>query len=122
MVGVLASHAYKGYLPQPFLHHPLEIATQEAVDEEDIKGTLVVGHKDIRLPGHQMFAPIDADRQQQKAYPKPRPALSGIVTPEMSVANHAANDGDKRCNHARQQQDWQADNELIESVKILHRP
>ena len=40
VVGCLASLAHEGYLAQSLFHHPLEVAAQEAVDDEDVKRSL----------------------------------------------------------------------------------
>ena len=56
MVGILASNANEWNFAQSFLHHPFEIAPKKAIDEEDIKGPLMVGNKDIRLSGNKMLA------------------------------------------------------------------
>ena len=45
VVGRLACLAHEGYLAQLTLHHPLEVAAEEAVDEEDVEGALVVSHE-----------------------------------------------------------------------------
>ena len=62
LVRLTTSIAHKRYLVELVLHHPLEVTTQEAIDEEDVEGTLMVGDEDIRLVGFQVFTTFDMDR------------------------------------------------------------
>ena len=43
----LTRFAHKGDTPQRLLHHPLEGDAEEAVEKEDVVGSLVVCHDDI---------------------------------------------------------------------------
>lgn len=51
MMCVLAGHTEEGHLPKRFLHHPLEVAVQETVDEEDVESPLMIADKDVALLG-----------------------------------------------------------------------
>ena len=62
LVRLTAGIAHERNLVELVLHHPLEVTTQEAIDEEDVEGTLMVGDEDIRLVGFQVFTTFDMDR------------------------------------------------------------
>ena len=61
--GTLTSLAHKRHIAQFRLHHPLEMATKEAVDKEDIECALMVGHDDKALTFSQMLASLNLNRQ-----------------------------------------------------------
>ena len=58
-----AGIAHQRHLAQGFLHHPLEIAAQVAVDEEDVERSLVVGHEHVALPAVYIFTAFDVNGQ-----------------------------------------------------------
>jgi hypothetical protein len=49
MMCILASQTYQRNLADALLHHPLEVTSQEAVDQEDVESTLMIGNKHITL-------------------------------------------------------------------------
>ena len=97
MASLLAGITHERHLAQGFLHHPLKVAPEVTIYQEDIHRALVVGHEDITAVLVDVFAPLDADGQQQHAARQPRPHLAGIVAPEMGIAQNAAYDGEEGC-------------------------
>ena len=89
LVRLSAGITHKGNLLYLVFHHPLEVAAQETVDEEDVEGTLMVGHEDVRLVLLQMLATFDGHRDKEDAEDNPGPPAAGIIAPEMAVANMA---------------------------------
>ena len=94
MVSCLAGHTDKGHLAQATLHHPLEVAVEIAIDQENVECTLMVAHKDIRLALFEMLASLHMHRQPEHGDYDTRPQMGWPVTPEMSVAYQAARYGD----------------------------
>ena len=81
-----AGFSHEENLPQRLLHHPLEVAAQEAVDEEDVERSLVVGHEDVGgLLVHVLVSAYDHGDEQHAAEDD-GPDFSGIVSPEMGAA------------------------------------
>ena len=120
LVRPAAGEAHEGNLAQLVLHHPLEVAAQIAVDEEDVKRSLMVGHEDVRLFWLQMLTAFDGDGQQTDTDDGLGPPTTGIVAPEVAVADSRA-DADGHCHHdGDNDQHRQHDEELINAVKILH--
>ena len=71
-------------------HHPLEVAVEESINQEDVERSLMVGNKDIRLTFAQVLAPFHLHGQEQQSHDEARPALTGIIAPEVAVAQEAA--------------------------------
>ena len=120
LVGLATGIAHKGNLLYLVFHHPLEVAAQETVDEEDVEGTLMVGHEDVRLVLLQMLATFDSHRDKEGAEDNPGPPAAGIIAPEMAVANGGADanrdggdDGDK-------DDDGNTNQKLIETIQVFH--
>ena len=61
VMGIVARGAHQRHIAQAALHHPLEVAVQETVDEEDVKRSLMIAYEYIRLVLAQMLAPLDLD-------------------------------------------------------------
>src|SRR3712207_43445 len=120
MMGRTASHAYQWNISQLVLHHPFKVSIQIAVNQEYVKGSLVIGHKDIGLAFLQILLTLDLYRQQQHFDNKPRPALSGVITPKVSVAKQAADDRHQRSYNRSQQDNWQANQQLIDAIDNSH--
>ena len=78
-------------------HHPLEIAIQETVNQKDVERPLMVAHKDIGLPFLQILTPFNLDGKQQNLDDKPSPVFTGIITPEMTVAQRTSYHHRQRC-------------------------
>lgn len=116
--------AEEGHLAQRLLHHPLEVAVEETVDEEDVECSLVVGHKDIALLGVEILASLNVYGQEKEVAGDARPYLPGIVAPEVSVAQSASYDGHGGRDDAQDDEQWQDDEQLVETVEksrdILH--
>ena len=93
---ILTGFAHEGNFTQAFLHHPLEVTTQEAVDEEDVESPLVVGDKDIGGMFVQLLTSHHTDGNQQEVTCQLRPYLAGVVAPNMCSAQQRTYDGDQR--------------------------
>ena len=91
--GALAGLAHERHLTQLLLHHPFELAAEEAVDQEDVEDALMVGNDDIALVGVKVFATFDLHGQQENTYYGTRPPAAWIVAPPRSVEEGAAYDG-----------------------------
>ena len=90
LVRLPAGIAHEGNLVDLVLHHPLEVTTQEAVNQEDVERALMVGHKDIRLVGFQVFAPLDLDRQQEHTRDGSRPPATRVIAPIVTIAQRTS--------------------------------
>ena len=64
MAGLFASVAHEGNAAEGLFHHPLEVAPEEAIDQEDVHLALMVGHEDIRGVVVDVFAAYDMHRYQ----------------------------------------------------------
>ena len=91
----LAGFAHQRQIAQLLLHHPLEMAPQEAIHEEDIVRALVIGHEHIGLILLQILPSLYMHRQQHDVAHHPTPYMCRPITPEVCVAYGAADDGGK---------------------------
>ena len=113
MMCILASQTYQRNLADALLHHPLEVTSQEAVDQEDVESTLMIGNKHITLILLQMFPTLYLHRQEKETDPQDRPPLAGIISPEVTIAQSAAYHGNKTGQDARQNKNRQTYQKLI---------
>ena len=116
----LTSLAHKGHITQLTLHHPLEIAVQITINQEDVKRSLVVCHKDIRPSFLQVFASFHLHWQQKHSDNQSSPPLSRVIAPKMSVTNPASDDHYKSCNESSQRYYRQCDEQLINAINYFH--
>ena len=63
MPGGLACLSNKRNAAERFLHHPFEVTSQKAIYQEDVKRTLMVGYKDVRLVGFDQLVVVDLNRE-----------------------------------------------------------
>ena len=120
LVRLFAGIAYKRYLLQLVLHHPLEIATQETIDEEDVESALMVGNKDVRLIGLKMFATLNRDRQKECTRNGTGPPSSRIVAPKVAIAQSTTYTYQEGSPNRHQNSDGKRNNDLINPVEYLH--
>ena len=120
VVGCLASLAHEGYLAQSLFHHPLEVAAQEAVDDEDVKRSLVVADKDVALVLAQMFPSFHFDGKQADPDDEPSPPFAGVVAPVVSVAQRASDCRHQRTGDGTEDEEGQDHKELINPVNEFH--
>ena len=113
---LVAGIANEGRTTQGLLHHPLKVAAQVAVDEEDVHGPLVVGHEHVALVLVDVLTPLHVDGQQEYAAHEATPQTAGIVTPEVGVEK-AANSRDKGRKGRSHKDERQGYEQLIEFVK-----
>ena len=71
VVSFLTCKSYQWNLSNTLFHHPFEVATEEAVDKEDVEGSLVVADKDVALLWIKMFASFNLYREEQHSDSKP---------------------------------------------------
>ena len=120
VVSRLACLAHEGHLTQLTLHHPLEIAAQETVNQEYIEGSLMVGYEHIRLSFLQVFTSLYLHGQQKHTHNELRPPLAGIISPEMTVAQCAADNYHQTCYYGVYSNQRKSYEELINTIYILH--
>ena len=120
VMGSLAGYAHKGYVPYLLLHHPLEVAVKEAIDNEDIEDALMVGHKHIALTGGEILPTLYMYGQQEHPHDNPGPPLSGIIAPEMGIAYSAAHRGEQRREYGSDEQYGHCHKQLIDTIDVLH--
>ncbi len=65
MVSILASQTYERDVADALLHHPLEVTAQEAIDEENVEGALMICHEHIALAFLQVLPTLYLDRQER---------------------------------------------------------
>ena len=112
-MSILASQTYQRNLADALLHHPLEVTSQEAVDQENVESTLMIGYKHITLILLQMFPTLYLHRQEKETDPQDRPPLAGIISPEVAIAQSAAYHGNKTGQDACQNKNRQTYQKLI---------
>ena len=95
-LGSLAGFSDERHVAQLFLQHPFEMASEETIDEEDVKTALMVGNDDVALSGSHILQAFDMDGQQENADDSPRPPSPRIVAPPGSIEQRTA-DNDHRC-------------------------
>jgi len=112
-----AGFPYERDASQAFLHHPAEAASQEAIDEEDVVGALMVGNKDIRLLLVEQFSSLHFDREQHYPAHQSAPHHCGVIAPRLGIAEGAANNHGNRRRGSCQQEYWHGDEELVKSIE-----
>ena len=112
--------AHKGYLLYLVLHHPLEVTTQKAIDEEDVKGSLMVGYKDVRLIGFQILTAFHLYGQQEGTNDSTSPPATWIVAPIMSIAQRTADTHKQSRPDSHQNGDRKGHKNLIDAVENPH--
>ena len=70
VVGIDASQTHERNVADAFLHHPLEVTAQEAIDEEDVEGTLMVGHEHVALTFLEMLPTLYLYWQEEDSDPQ----------------------------------------------------
>ena len=115
--GALACLAYEGNVAQGLLHHPAEAASQKAVDEEDVVGTLMVGNEDIGLPLVQQLLALHLDGQEHYPAHQPAPYHRRIVAPRSCLAERAADDGSDGGQDRCQNDERQGDEKLVKAIE-----
>ena len=83
------------HLAQCFFHHPFEVTSKIAVNQENINRTLVVGDEDVALTRVEMLATFNVNGEEQNSQHHLRPDSPGIVAKDVGV-DEAAEDGDER--------------------------
>ena len=86
LVRLSAGIAHKRNAAQLIFHHPFEITTEEAIDEENVESTLMVGNKNIRLVGFQVLTSLYSDGQQEYAGNDFCPPTTGVIAPIVTIA------------------------------------
>ena len=70
VVGIDASLSHERDVTDAFLHHPLEITAQEAIDEEDVEGALVIRHEHVALAFLQVLPTLYLDGEEEDSDPQ----------------------------------------------------
>ena len=120
MVTLLAGPSHEGHLAQLVFHHPAEVATEMAVDEEDVESALMVAHEDIRLPGLQMLSPLHAYGYEHHLQDAPCPQLTGVVAHPATQSYGRTDGDDHRCQDSGTDDVWDAYTDLINAIEKLH--
>ena len=115
-MGFPAGIADKRYLAQLVFHHPLEVTPQIAVDHEDVEDALMVRHKHVALVFLQVLLTFYLDRQQQRPDNHLCPPSSGIVPPEVAVADGGSDAHLYRRKDRDEDQYRQAYDDLVELI------
>jgi hypothetical protein len=85
-MGLGTGKAYKRNSTQLVFHHPLEMTIQVTINQEDVKGSLMVGYKDIRLFLIQVLTSLYTYRNEEQPQDNTSPQTRRIVAPEMTEA------------------------------------
>ena len=120
MVTLLAGPSHEGHLAQLVFHHPAEVATEMAVDEEDVESALMVAHEDIRLPGLQMLSSLHAYGYEHHLQDAPCPQLTGVIAHPATQSDGRTDGDDHRCQDSGQDDVRQSDAKLVYAVEKLH--
>ena len=116
LMRLAAGIAHEGNLLYLVFHHPLEVTSQVTVDEENVEGSLMVGHKDVRLVRLQMFPSLNTDGQEEGTGDDAGPPTAGIVAPIVTIAQSTA-DADEQCRpDGHQDCDGNGHEELIDII------
>ena len=70
LVRRLASLSHQRYIAQLSFHHPLKVAVQETIDEEDVEGALMIRHEHIALAFLQVLPTLYLDGQEEDSDPQ----------------------------------------------------
>ena len=120
VTGCLAGLADEGHFTKTYLHQLLEVVSQESVYQEDVEGSLVIGHEHIRGVFAYVRVTLHSYGEQKHVAEEDGPNLARPIAPEMGVADAAADDDGEACDDGHYQQDGQCNEQLIEEVKYLH--
>ena len=120
VVSRLTRPPYEGNFAQSLLHHPLEVASQKSVDNEDVDRSLVVADKDVALMLAQMLPPFYLYGEQADPDEKPGPPFARVIAPEMAVAHGASYRRDKGTEDRAEDENGQENEELINSIQEFH--
>ena len=91
------------------------------VYQEDVKRTLMVGHKHVTLVLLQILAPFHLDGQKKQFQDQVAPPVTRVVAPEMPLAEWTAHSGDDSGDEGGNQPQWQGDEQLINVVYFLKK-
>ena len=117
MPSTSTSASHQRNIHQRFLHHPLEIAPQETINEENIVRSLMVRHEDVgSLPVHQLIAFNTYWEEHHPAH-QAAPNHGRIVSPEMRPSNGRANDGDHSAEDGAYEQNRRSNEDLIKAIE-----
>ena len=117
MPGTLTCLSNEKQVTQRFLHHPLEVAAQESIDKKDVKRTLMIGNKHIRLMLCQMLASFHPYRKQKHIAHKTAPYHCRIIAPKVRTAQGASNNGNDGGERTEHQHHRQSHKQLIDTIK-----
>ena len=120
LLGLGAGIADEGDLAQVFLHHPLEVVAEVAIDEEDVVVALVVGEEDIALFFLDVLAPLHFHLQQEEPEGALGPELGQVVGHVVGVAEETGNDDGGGHDDGYHHKDGQGDEEGVEGVEKFH--
>jgi hypothetical protein len=90
--GRFGSLAYKRELAEAYLHQPLELMSQESINQEDIECALVVGYEYIRGVFLDIRITLHLHGQEQCVAEYVGPNLSWPIAPEMGIADATTDD------------------------------
>ena len=91
-----------------------------AIDQEDVVGALMVGHKDIRGGAVEFLATFDFDAHQRYDAEEARPNEPGIISPHAMVAEETTDDGDKSRDNRDDNHDGHDDEPLVKKTQDNH--
>jgi hypothetical protein len=92
MSGRFTSLSKERNLAEPYFHQPFERVSQETINQEDVKSTLMVGYEYIRSVFLDIWVTLYLYWKEEGITEDIRPNFARPVTPEMSVANATTDD------------------------------
>ena len=96
-------------LAQIFLHHPLEVVPQIAVDEEDVEIALVIGKEHVRLMGIDELFTFRLDRDEENPEREARPPLGQVISYIDRIAAEGSNGDTDGHDDGDYQEEWERD-------------
>ena len=70
MVGIDAGETHERDVTDAFLHHPLEVTAQKAIDEEDVEGALMIRHEHVALAFLKVLPTLYLDGEEEDSDPQ----------------------------------------------------
>lgn len=115
--GFAAGHADEGNIEEALLHHPLEFMMEEGVDDEDVEGSLMVGHEDVALVLLHILAALDGDGDEQQAQDAPSPETAYVGSAPTGAADKRGDGDGEAAQEGDEESDGEDYDELIKFVK-----
>lgn len=118
--GAVAGATDERKLLDALAEHPSEILVEEAEEQEDVVGALVIGYEDVACFGVDILTAFYLDWAECKPAGEFGPDVSWPITPESSIAECASEECGQSGDYGQYEKDRHKDEPLIEEIKDVH--